>query len=1676
MRRQSVVPLILSVLVLIPMAFAIEATPIPAHEGFPPPGGDGAETLPAYLQSPPDTPIAAGGSGMPAGAAIPEQAARPPRAQDDSSSGRSRTQTDEPPVPADLALAREALQSAPLMFIENVGQFDESARFQVRGGGGALWLAENALWIPVVEPGSEGAEEGGPEEQPVHASAPEFRKGVNLRLSFVGANPSPRLEPFNRVQTSINYFMGDNPEEWRSDVPVWGGVRYVDLYPGIDLVVDAGLAPMRGEPQELLLPWRLEVGEAADVSDVRLRVEGVDALTLDGNALRLGTAVGDVLLPLLSVDGAAPADQSGASGANLTETLDVGRGAFEVCMPFRPPLLQFVEPQHSPSLQDTPSDLLYSTFMGGSVSEAGSDVTVDDTGIAYVTGHTTSSDFPTTPGAFDTSHNGGAWYAGDAYVVKLNTNDSELKYASFLGGSGADSGEAIAIDEMGNAYIVGDTESSDFPVTMGAFDTNYNNNADAFIAKLSADGADLVYATFLGGGFADYGDDVSVDGAGYAYVIGATMSPDLPVTPGAIDTTHNGGGYDAFVVKVTGDGTGLIFATFLGGSGYDGGSGIDVDSAGCAYVTGSTDSSDFPTTDGAYDTSHNGGPSDAYVAKLNSAGTALSYATFIGGTQGDSGHSIVVDGTGEANIAGLTRSPDLPTTAGASDTSHNGGLRDAFVTKVNKTGTGLVYSTFLGGSNDERNPAIAADGAGNVYVTGGTNSGNFPITEGAYDTSYNGGYYGDAFVVKMNADGTRLDYATFLGGNDSDGGNAIALDGAGSLYVAGYTRSSDFPTTPGAHDTTCGTDGDCNYDGNTEYPDTFVAKLAVSGEPSYSISGHVHDGSGDPVSGVTISADTGGSTATDSDGAYAIAGLSTGTYTLTPSKSGYTFSPYSRTVSVPPYATGQDFVGSSSGGETFTISGVVTDADGDALSGVTVSAGAGVDATTDANGDYATTDLVAGTYTLTPSKSGYIFSPATRTVSVPPDATGEDFVGSTGSPPCDPARQPVLLVHGWGGNDVMADDIMGFAQLYQWMQADGYVEDCNLFYAKRVRAENSREMNRTAIKDSLRNAYVSLANENSPGYNPDWRGHFDIIGHSYGGLNARFYLESSYYEDDQSYGQYGIHVDNLFTLGSPHGGARLWEEAYPGAIYIAKDHTLEPVNLYDFLSAAGLLSVTMDLYNLSNRQPDGVCYRLIGGDFLQQSDVPTVVRVAYAPFVASPGDIGVSLRSSLWLDDIDAFLRFLYPRVISVANSDMHGYFPKLPAPIVGELLDLSQLDSYVRPESTYTSLIAPFLGASIEQCQTTQAHASSPIAAAGTEAEDLAPAPILIATDVITGGQSAAGSVLVDWQGPTAFHVSWMGGDVDLSLRDPSGTSITPTSVLNDPNAGYGKALFGASGLAAYVLTDTLTGTWNYTVTAAGGPYPIALQLYLNPDSHLTVHASAPEWQPWGVPAVITASLFYSTTPVSGADVRARVSRPDGNEGDIPLHDDGLSPDNAAGDGIYSGVYTDTSEGGFYHVLVEADGTYASESYHRNAQAVLTVAYENAGLTGAYADGPSDDDGDGLYEYLEVAVGVDATQLGHFTLAARLEDGEGRLIDLANTTVYSATGAVTLTLRFDGRAIRASELDGPYTVTGVLLVDDTSLIKLDEADDAWVTPAYEHHQFGVWASRLYLPVIVRNR
>lgn len=364
--------------------------------------------------------------------------------------------------------------------------------------------------------------------------------------------------------------------------------------------------------------------------------------------------------------------------------------------------------------------------------------------------------------------------------------DPSLVYSTYLGGSDFDSGNAIAVDTAGNAYVTGFTKSLNFP-TQNPFQSARGGSNDAFVTKLNATGNGLVYSTYLGGGNGSgNGNAIAVDSSGNAYVTGNTTSPNFP-TQNALQSTIGGGNTDAFVTKLNATGNGLIYSTYLGGSGNDDGSGIAVDTAGNAYVTGFTSSINFPTLN-AFQSAF-GGNTDAFVTKLNATGSGLVYSTYLGGTNLDFGNAIAVDTAGNAYVTGNTTSPNFPTQNAFQSTF--GGGNDAFVTKLSATGSGLIYSTYLGGSGDDVGKGIALDTANNAYVTGFTSSGNFP-TQSAFQNTFGG--TNDAFVTKLNTTGNGLVYSTYLGGSGDDDGNAIAVDSSGNAYVTGNTTSPNFPT------------------------------------------------------------------------------------------------------------------------------------------------------------------------------------------------------------------------------------------------------------------------------------------------------------------------------------------------------------------------------------------------------------------------------------------------------------------------------------------------------------------------------------------------------------------------------------------------------------------------------------------------------------------------------------------------------------------------------------------------------------------------------------------------------------------------------------------------------------------------------------------------------------------
>lgn len=689
----------------------------------------------------------------------------------------------QPPDRHERALA--ALGSLAPAFVENRGQADPQVRYYAAGHRYTFHLTRDSAALTFLNAGRAGG-------------------GFVLAMHFQGANPRVALEATSRVAGEVNYMRGSDPSAWQKGLARYAEVVYRDLWPGIDLT-------MRGVPGELKYEFRVHPGGQPE--SIRIGYSGVDGLAIgDDGALRIETAMG------LLRDSPPIAWQMIAGTRTPIDSRyvlheDRTGYSFAVGASYRPDHELIIDP-----------GLEYSTFLGGTSHDYGAAIAVDSGGNAYIIGTTQSTNFPTRAGSFDRTFNGGVV---DVFVTKLNPTGTALVYSTFLGGTPApvpaggsdpfEFGRAIAVDAAGSAYVAGQTTSANFPITGNAFDRSLNvgtfDATDAFVTKLNAAGSGLVYSTFLGGTDIDDALAIAVDESGQAYVGGETGSTNFPTTAGAFDRSINGA-FDAFVVKLNAAGSALVYSTFIGGTEVEFVEDIAV-AGGNAYVTGPTRSPNFPTTAGAFDTTQNGIAFDSFILKLNPTGSALVYSTILGGSEADFTDAIAIDVRGDAYVSGGTASMDFPTTIGAFDATPDGS--DAFVTKLNATGSALLYSTVIGGSNGEGAAGLALDAADNAWITGATSSANFPVTADAFDRSFNG--VADVFVTALNSTGSALVYSTFLGAANSDSGSDLALDPSGAAYITGRTISLDFPTTQGAFDIT--------FHGDPEifWADGFVAKI-----------------------------------------------------------------------------------------------------------------------------------------------------------------------------------------------------------------------------------------------------------------------------------------------------------------------------------------------------------------------------------------------------------------------------------------------------------------------------------------------------------------------------------------------------------------------------------------------------------------------------------------------------------------------------------------------------------------------------------------------------------------------------------------------------------------------------------------------------------------------------------
>ncbi|MCP4213647.1 MAG: hypothetical protein GY765_03275 [bacterium] len=691
----------------------------------------------------------------------------------------------------------------PLYFIPNKGQVHGDAIFYAKTPGFTLWMTKEGLVFDSIRQNKDG-----------------YERDVS-RLIFAGATKDAALCPVETGGYVMNYFNGKDKSQWRKGIHTSKAVLYENLYDKIDLKV-------YGMEKQVEYDWIVKAG--ANPDDIRFTLSTTHRgskgpATRGGESLPLGSRQGN------------PSRVAGrrwhsVSGIDSDGNLVVETGFGEI-VHTRPVSYQMVNGGRvdvrvdfkkrdcntygfSVGEYDTrfaliidPVTMTYSTYIGGSSNERGYAVTVGADGSTYITGSCYGINYPVTDGAYQTAFAGGST---DAFVTKLAADGGSLVYSTYLGGSDRDVAKGIACDGNGNAYVIGRTASTDFPVNNAYQNTYGGGGYDAFLCKLSATGDALEYSTYLGGEGGDLGYAIDLDDTGNIYVTGETDSTDFP-TLNAYQST-SGGGNEIFVTAFSSTGSSLLFSTYLGGSVNESGYGLVVGPGGGIYVTGRTNSSDYPLLNAVQ--ADYGGDYDALVAKFSSSGS-LEYSTYFGGTDTDNGRGIAIAGD-YVYVAGDTESSDFPASsalAGSNgfQSTFGGGSMDGFVAKLNADAGAVHYSTYLGGSGAEMITQVAANSDGRALVTGFTDSSDFPVFRALQQT--NAGDY-DAFVSVLDTYGSSLYYSTYYGGARNDYGRAAALDATGDFYITGYANSSDLPVANAYQSTRGG-----GYD-------AFVAKFATA--------------------------------------------------------------------------------------------------------------------------------------------------------------------------------------------------------------------------------------------------------------------------------------------------------------------------------------------------------------------------------------------------------------------------------------------------------------------------------------------------------------------------------------------------------------------------------------------------------------------------------------------------------------------------------------------------------------------------------------------------------------------------------------------------------------------------------------------------------------------------------
>ncbi|MCX6360429.1 MAG: Ig-like domain-containing protein [Armatimonadetes bacterium] len=657
------------------------------------------------------------------------------------------------------AKPRLVLPNSPITFERNTGHWPKDVRFVARTGRGMLFITRREAVVSI-------------------------RKGdrtSTLRLKLQGSDPAAVASGLEKRPGIVNYFIGKDPKQWRTNVPTYSRVKLAGVYPGVDLVYYGA-----GQGRELEYDFVVKPG--ADPSKIRMSVSGARSLRGVGGQVVASTECGDVVLnrPYAYQTVGGIRRQVACSFELERDTVAFRVARYDASRPL------VVDPT-----------LSYCTYLGGAGDEGFHAIAVDGAGAAYVVGDVTTGGFPVTPGAYSTT----LASVRDCVVAKLAADGKSLVYATYLGGDKNDAAYAVAVDATGAAIVGGETLSGTFPTTPGVLGSALGGGTDAFVVRISPAGNALQMATYLGGAAYDNLRGIALGSGGAVYATGQTNSAAFPTTQGAYSRAL-AGDRDAYVVKLTADGSALVYGTLFGGTYRDTGNAIAVSSAGVAYIAGGTESNNLPAA-GFFQPAYGGGDRDTFVMALSADGSSLLYATYFGGTALESAEGITVDGSGCATVIG-TSEGSMPLPPGGYQ-AVRGGNYDTFLARFAADGKSVLAGTYLGGTSSEGYATFATDATGDICVFGYTNSDNFPVTPDALQSTRGSGqaYY----VAKLNSAMTSLIYGTFLGGSIYDESSACAAAG-GALYFVGGTLGG-IAATAGAYQTSPGG----SFDG-------LVAKLA----------------------------------------------------------------------------------------------------------------------------------------------------------------------------------------------------------------------------------------------------------------------------------------------------------------------------------------------------------------------------------------------------------------------------------------------------------------------------------------------------------------------------------------------------------------------------------------------------------------------------------------------------------------------------------------------------------------------------------------------------------------------------------------------------------------------------------------------------------------------------------